>query len=142
MEYPPYLTLQYGFQNPNFWEVVFQALTPMMMMISQFWSTHEALRAGSHLAPLYCNIALISKSSLPDRPAAFPPPTLPTCPTLPSPLADSPDTDNLVNNGNMYLANTVLQFLVYCPPFRELFRTRVSWWVSAKGERLVGARHH
>jgi hypothetical protein len=24
-------------------------------------------------------------------------------------------------NGNMYLANTVLQLLVYCPPFRELF---------------------
>jgi hypothetical protein len=28
----------------------------------------------------------------------------------------------LVNNGNMCLANAVLQLLVYCPPFRDLFR--------------------
>ncbi|KAF8471374.1 hypothetical protein DFH94DRAFT_674372 [Russula ochroleuca] len=28
----------------------------------------------------------------------------------------------LVNNGNMYVANAVLQLLVYCPPFRDLFR--------------------
>jgi hypothetical protein len=28
----------------------------------------------------------------------------------------------LVDNGNMYLINAVLQSLVYCPPFRDLFR--------------------
>ena len=29
---------------------------------------------------------------------------------------------NLVNNGSVYLANAVLQSLVYCQPFRDLFR--------------------
>ena len=40
----------------------------------------------------------------------------------------------LVSSGNMYLANAVLQSLVYCPPFRELFRD----WGRLEGQREGG----
>jgi hypothetical protein len=88
--------------------------------------------------------AFISKSSLPassggfsapDSPESPPPPNVPRLPTPEPPsLVMSPEgpSDNatplrshsrkLDDNRNMYLASTVLQSLVYCPPFRELFR--------------------
>jgi hypothetical protein len=91
--------------------------------------------------------AFISKSSLPassgglsaaDTPDT-PPPHVPLLPnrgplsllSSTSPKGPSDDATQLqllsqprklVNNGNMYLVNAVLQPLVYCPPFRDLFR--------------------
>ena len=90
--------------------------------------------------------AFFSKSSLPapsdgcTAPDSPDSPPLPHVPPLPnpeplsllsgiSPKGSSDDTTaqrshpfKLDNNGNTYLANAVLQSLVYCPPFRELFR--------------------
>jgi hypothetical protein len=90
--------------------------------------------------------ALISKSSLtassgglsaPESPESPPPPNVTPLPT-PEPLSlvsgmslEAPSDDatplyahsrKLDDNENMYLASAVLQSLVYCPPFRELFR--------------------
>ena len=81
--------------------------------------------------------ALFDGCTAPDSPDS---PPLPHVPPLPnpeplsllsciSPKGSSDDTTaqrshpfKLDNNGNTYLANAVLQSLVYCPPFRELFR--------------------
>ena len=66
--------------------------------------------------------ALISKSSHPVSNGGFSAPSSLESPPLPQvpPLRFYPR--KLVNNGNMHLANAVLHSLVYCPPFRELFR--------------------
>ena len=90
--------------------------------------------------------AFLSKSSIPASSSDFsapdflesppPPHVLPFPDTEPlsllsgmSPKGPSDSTvlhrlhpRKLVNNGNMYLANAVLQSLVHCPPFRDLFR--------------------
>jgi hypothetical protein len=116
-------------------------------------STPPALNKSS--ATYEASPAFISKSSFPtsssnfsapDSPESPPPPHVPPLPDArPFPLLSgmSPKgpSDNatlhrlhprkLVNNGNMYLANAVLQSLVYCPPFRDLFRDQ---------GRLVGHR--
>jgi hypothetical protein len=89
--------------------------------------------------------AFISKYSLPASSGGFsapeppesPPPNVPPLPTpeplfLVSGMSPEAPSDNVTplrshprkldDNGNMYLASAVLQSLVYCPPFRDLFR--------------------
>ena len=97
--------------------------------------------SGTHEA----STAFISKSllpassggfSAPEFPESLPPPNVPPLPTrepfplvsmspecppdITTPLRSHPRKPD--NNGNVYLASAVLQSLVYCPPFRELFR--------------------
>ena len=98
--------------------------------------------SGTHEA----SPAFISKSSLPAPSDGFSAPDSPDSPPLPhvppplnpepfsllsgmSPKGPSNNTTlqrsqpfKLDSNGNTYLANAVLQSLVYCPPFRELFK--------------------
>ena len=98
--------------------------------------------SGTHEA----SPAFISKSSLPAPSDGFSAPDSPDSPPLPhvppplnpgplsllsgiSPKGPSDNTTpqrsrpfKLDNNGDTYLANAVLQSLVYCPLFRELFR--------------------
>ena len=95
--------------------------------------THEASTAfiSKFLLP-----ASSGGFSAPEFPESLPPPNVPPLPTREpfllvsmspecppdntTPLRSHPRKPD--NNGNVNLASTVLQSLVYCPPFRELFR--------------------
>ena len=96
--------------------------------------THEASTAFISTSLLPSSSSVFSA---PEFPESLPPPNVPPLPTPePFPLVSgtSPEgpSDNttplrshphkLDGNGNVYLASAVLQSLVYCPPFRELFR--------------------
>ena len=97
--------------------------------------------------------AFLSKSSIPASSSDFsapdslesrPPPHDPPLPNpepLLSGMSPKDPSDNatlyrshprkLVNNGSMYLANAVLQSLVHCPPFQDLFRDQ-GWLVDQR----------
>lgn len=70
---------------------------------------------GTGQVPLHVPVPVSRKSELLNLLTSFPPTTI----GLTS--AGSIRPRGLVNNGNMCFANSVLQVLVYCPPFHRLF---------------------